>query len=95
MTKLKEISFGANLIRCRLVEKDTAPHGEASSYLNLTKNLYYFSRNIHLNCKPCEDGRLQNSYPASRKAWNTCVLSTFADGSICLMASTTSSVENQ
>lgn len=37
MTKLKEISFGANLIRCGLVEKDTAHHGEASCYLNLTK----------------------------------------------------------
>lgn len=48
-----------------------------------------------MNSNPCDPRRLQKSKPALRRAENTSVGATFADGSISLMASTTSAVEKK
>ena len=50
------------------------------------------SFSIHLKEMPIEPGRLQKSKPAARRAANTSAGLTFAEGSISVMACTTSSV---
>ena len=71
------------------------PNTVLERFVSLVEKKSHRSRNIHLKTSPCEPGRLQKLKPASRRAWNTCSAETFADGSMSLMASTTSAVEKK
>jgi hypothetical protein len=49
-----------------------APRLTTKCHKYKTHNHNHFSRNIHLNCRPWDPGRLQKSYPALRIAVKTC-----------------------